>query len=139
MKCSIKYTCHRSIRHQLLTCTHTDQVCGVMKRGQITTLFYSLDHFLCNQCRACKLLTTMYQTMSDCTDLIQALDHTGLLISQRIDHILDRLLMRGHVQIADLLFSTCRCIHESAIDTDSLAQTFCQYLLGIRVNHLIFQ
>ena len=83
MEGRIKYPYHRRFRHQLLTSRDTDQISRIMQRCQFVTVCDSLYHFIRDQRRRCKFLTTMHNTMADCTNFGQILYDAGCFIRQR--------------------------------------------------------
>ena len=138
MECCIKYAHHRGAWHQLLTCVDSDQVCRVVQRRKVVALFHCFFHFLCNHCGGRKFFSAMYDTVSHRSDLIQALDYTGLRIRQGIDHKLDGLSMGRHCLVRLYLFAACRLIGQASVNPDPFAESLCQDFLGIRIDQLEF-
>ena len=64
MEGRIKYSNHWNIRHQFLTCTDSDQISWIMKRCELIALLNLCKHLLIQYYRLCKLLASMYHTMS---------------------------------------------------------------------------
>ena len=81
MESSIKNSCHGSIGHQLLAGTDTNQICRVVKRSQVIALLDGLHGLIGQKGRGRELLAAMYDTVSNGTNLIQALNNAGLFIS----------------------------------------------------------
>ena len=139
MERSIEYRYHRNAGHELCAYVDTDQVCGIVKRSKIGTLFHVLDDFLIDHYRACEFLSAMDYTMSYGFDLGKACDRAGLFVYKCIKHIFDSLFMSRHGELADLLVQTCLLIYETSVNTDTLAKSFCEDFFRNRVDELILQ
>ena len=77
--------------------------------------------------------------MSDRVDLVERSQRAGLFVGQRVEHHLNGFFMCRHRRVRDLLLSPRRLIDQSSVDADPLAEPLGQYLLGIRIDDLIFQ
>ena len=100
-----------------------------MKRCKLVTCFDLTQYFLCNYNRRSKFLSTMYDTVSDCSDLCQILYHTCCLICQCVNYIRNRLFMCRHCFVLFDLLSALRLIGQTSVDSDSFAKSLCQNLL----------
>ena len=110
-----------------------------MKRSQIVALLNGFDHFVGDDAGRSKLLTAMYHTMTNCIYLFQGRDCSGLLVGQSVQNHLDGLFVGGHGSFGDLFVTAGFLVNQTAVDADTLAETFCQNILCIRVDELIFQ
>ena len=139
MESSIKYGNHGSFRHQFLAGTDSDQVSRIVQRRQIVAFFDCRHHFVIDHNRGSKFFSAVYHAMSYCIHFIQTLDHACLGIHQRIQHHLNRLFVGGHICLCFFFFAACRLVHQSAVDSDTLAQPLCQYVLCVGIDQLEFQ
>ena len=134
----IEYTYHGGARHQLLTRVDSDQVRRVVQRCKVVAFFHCFFHFLCNDCGGCKFFSPMYHTVSNRSDLVQALNNAGVGICQGVDHKLDGLGMGRHCLVGLYLFAACRLIGQASVNPDPLAESLCQDFLGIGIDQLEF-
>ncbi len=139
MEGGIEAANHRNARHKLLADIDSDQVRGVVKRCQIGAVFQCLDHGIVYFCGARELLAAVYDTMTYRIDLLQGADRAGLLIGERIENHFDGFLVCRHRCFCDFLVEAFLLIYETAVDSDTLAESLGKNLLGIRVDQLIFQ
>ena len=102
-----------------------------MKRCQIGAVFQCLDHGIVYFCGACELLAAVYDTMTYRIDLLQGADCAGLVIGERIENHLDGFLVCRHRCFCDFFVKPGFLINQSSVDSDSLAESFCKYLLRI--------
>ena len=138
MESGIEYTNLRYIRHKLSTYADTDQVCRVVKRSKVVALFYSLDHLICDDSGGSEFLTAVYDTVTDCVNLIKALDCACLVICKSFQNHLDCFFMSRHGSLCDLFVVSGLLVYQSSVDTDSLAKSFCKNCFCLRIDQLVF-
>ena len=138
-KCCIEYCYVRLARHSLLTSLNTDQVSRVMEWSKVEAVTYDFLHILCNQCSITVYSTCMQYTMSDCCDLICALDHTMLRILQCIDYQFDSYAMIRHWLLCHKFVFSCRLVgQDRTFCSDSLTDAFCKNAFVLHIDQLIF-
>ena len=137
MESGIKNAYLRYMRHKFRTYADTDQVRRVVQRRKIVALFHRLDHLVCDHCRRRKFLSAVYHAVADSAYLVKALDGACLLINQRMKDHLDRFFVCGHGSFCNLFVAAGFLIHQSSVNTDSLAETFCKNRLCLGINKLI--
>ena len=69
--------------HQFLAGVDADNVGGIMQRRQLVALLQGFYNLVIDDNGTGESFSPVYQTMSNRVDLIQALEHAGLLIGQR--------------------------------------------------------
>ena len=84
MESGIEYSYHRYVRHKLLASADTDQVCRVVKRCKIVALFDCLHSLICDHCGRSKLLTAVYDTVTNSANLCKACDNAALLVCESV-------------------------------------------------------
>ena len=92
----VKYTYHRSVRHQFLACCNTDQICRIVKRRKLVALLYCFLHFVSDHNRRSEFsppCTTRCPTAPISSRLLTT-PVSGFV--QCLDHKLDCLCMCGH-------------------------------------------
>ena len=140
MESSIKNRYHRYIRHNFLAGIDTDQVCRIVKRCQIITILNGFHDLCIDHYTACKLLTAMYDTVSDCIDLCQRFYDANLLVCQLFDHCRNCLCMCRHCDLSLYFLSALRLMCNTAsVNSDSLTKSFCKHFFAFAVDELIFQ
>ena len=137
MESGIKNSYLRYMRHKLRAYADTDQVCRIVQRRKIVALFHRLDHLVCDHCRCGKFFSAVYDAVADSAYLVKALDSACLLINQSVKDHLDSLFVCGHGSFCNLFVAAGFLIHQSSVNTDSLAETFCKNRLCLGINKLI--
>ena len=110
-----------------------------MQRSKIEALAdYFLNVIVYNDGVAV-LGTSVQNAVTDCCDLISALDHAVLCILKSIHNHLDCYGVGRHVFLYDIFVLASRLMGQfGTLDTNSLAQTLCDYALIGHVDQLIF-
>ena len=138
MERRIENSNHRSLRHQLLAGTDTDQVCRVVKRSQVVALLDSLDSLFRKQRGGRELLAAVYHTVSYGANLGKALNNARLLIGEGIQNHLDRLGVGRHRRNRNLFLAAGRLVSNLAsLNSDSLAEALCKDCLCVGVDELV--
>ena len=112
-----------------------------MKRCQFAAFIHFLQHFMIENDRFGKFITAVNDTVSDCRDLIKALNAADIRISQCIQYVLCRLFMSRHIK-GDLLHIDALAVilvGKNPVNADAFADTLCQNLFCLGVDQLIFQ
>ena len=134
MESGIKYAYLRYAWHKLCTYTDTNEVSRVVERCKVIALFYCFDHLVCDHCGRSKFLASVYDTMSDRINLFKASDRTCLIVCKSIQYHLDCFFMCWHSCLCDLFVTSGFLVYQSSVDTDSLAETLCKYILCLRID-----
>ena len=139
MESGIKYCYIWHTRHNCLARTDSDQVCRIVKRCKRITLFDCCHNFIIYYYRRSKFFSTVYDTMTNCINFFQITDYTIFFVCQFVQYHLNSHFMVWHILIDNHLFSTCRSMVQTSVDSDSLTETYCQCLFCLCINQLIFQ
>ena len=111
-----------------------------MKGGQIEAVRNRLLDVLINQNGRTVIRSAVNHTMSDCGNLIRALDDTVRRIDQRLHDELNRLLVSRHRNLELILLAARRRMCEQrALDSDSLAETLREHTLILHIDQLILE
>ena len=110
-----------------------------MQRSQIEALAdYFLNVIVYNDGLAV-LGTSVQYAVTDCCDLISALDYAVLSVLKSVHNHLDCYGVVRHVFLYDIFVLASRLMGQfGTLDTNSLAQTLCDYALIGHVDQLIF-
>ena len=77
--------------------------------------------------------------MSDSIDLLQGFHNSCLLIYKSVQDHLDSGCVIRHSSLCHFLLPALWLIHETAVDADTLADTFCHDISVIVIDQLEFQ
>ena len=141
MESGIKYGYHGRAGHQLLAGCHADQVGGVVQRRQVRNIFDRLDDFVIDHDRRSEGFAAVDDAVADRADLVEGLDHAGLVIHQGVDDQADGYVMIRNSGIGRLLARAVFdiFISDGTVDADSLAEALGQEFFRDRVDYLEFQ
>ena len=111
-----------------------------MKGGQIEAVRNRLLDVLINQNGRTVIRSAVNHTMSDCGNLIRALNHTVVGIDKSLHDKLNRLLVSRHRNLELILLAARRRVRKQrALDTDSLAETLREHTLILHIDQLILE
>ena len=136
----IKHSDIRLSGHSGLAGFNTHEVCRIVKGGQIEAVRNRLLDVLINQNGRTVIRSAVNHTMTDCGNLIRALDDTVRRIDQRLHDKLNRLLVSRHSDLELILLAARRRMCEQrALDSDSLAETLREHTLILHIDQLILE
>ena len=136
----IEYCYLRYAGHDFFTSVDTDQVCGVVQRCQFAAFFDCFDYFGCNDYGVREVFTAVYYTVTNCVDFFHGFYNAVFRVCQSIQNHFYGYAVIFLVVIEDNCIFTSGLVFQSGtFDTDSFAQTFCQYAFCFHVDQLILQ
>ena len=113
MESSIENYSHRNVRHYLLACFDTCDVCRVVDRSKVSVRAACCQNFLVNENRRSEVFSAVYHSVAYSADLAEILYAADLRIS---DSLYDKLYACSVVSQWNCLFdlvTACLSISES--------------------------
>ena len=125
--------------HSRLAGFNAHEVCRIVEGSQMAVRNCLLDVLINQDGRAVKR-SAVNHTMSDCGNLIRALNHTVVGIDKSLHDKLNRLLVSRHSDLELILLAARRRMCEQrALDSDSLAETLREHTLILHIDQLILE
>ena len=127
-------------RHGLLAGLDAHEVGGVVQRAEGDAVADGLLAGLVDDAALNKLVAAVQDAVADSVDLVNGLDNAVLRIDQNGHDRLDRFLMGGHGDVLFHLLAACgNLVRQTAVQTDTLAQTLGGDVAGVRVHELVLE
>ena len=81
---------------------------------------------------------TQRQTMSNGNDVVHAFNHLGFTVHKQLNHVIERGLMRGQIDIDHLFLAVPVLVgDDAAVDADALAVARCDHAFIFHIDELV--
>ena len=111
---------------------------GIVKRCQRDQAFDALDNIFVNNNRFTEQRTALYDTVTDCGNLVQRLDHAVFFTDERIFDLYKRFCMVCHGNVRFKHSAVACAVFEVTVNTDPFAVSFGKNALIGHIDELIF-
>ena len=119
---------------------NTHQVCRVVQRTQVEALADSSFNIVVDNDGFGELCAAVEYAVTDCVDFLNRSDNTVVFVGQGIQNQFYSYGMVWHWGFNNIVVFARNFVGQNGtFDADSLTQTFCQNVLVLHINQLIFQ
>ena len=140
VECRIEHRNHRNARHNFSATLYASNIARHMKRPEFRILFADTDNLVVDDDGTLEVLSAVENSVSDGADFVGRFDCTVDGIDHCFEHEFDSGGVIFHI-LFDIEHSSVGSLlgELTAIESDTLAKSFENGLLGVHIDKLIFE
>ena len=133
MECGIEGNHLGNLRKHVLHRPDAEQMGRIVERSEVAADLYLLQHILIHEGTAMEILAAVHDSVAHSLDVLHRVEHSGLLVRERVEHEFHTHLVVRDRQFPDNLVVTRTGILEDA----ALKSNLFDYTLGYEVIDII--